>query len=204
MQIIDHDLETKIKNDIVNNALQGEYTKTINHTSNILGALYDNIPENKRASFGRVYIVQLLSKYLFSSLVELGANVLEIGEALFERSKDFQNKGVALGILSFYGIEDYEKVLPYFEASASSTDWNMREFAQMFFRKLIQKWPDQMNEYLLKLQKIQGPQHPEVYQRNSSTGKGKQMVLQKTRLFFVNFAKLVQREFGVPTYFRGK
>jgi 3-methyladenine DNA glycosylase AlkC len=77
--------------------------------------------------------------------------------ALFEKSEDFLSKGVALGILSFYGIEDYEKVLPFFEASASSADWNLRELAQMFFRKLIRKWPDKMKEYLLKLTESKDP-----------------------------------------------
>ena len=157
MQIINNDLKTKIRNDIVDNTLQGKYAQAISRVSNVLGELYDNIPENKRVSFGRVYTVQVLSKYLFSCLVELDSNVFETGKAMFEKSEDFQTKGVALGILSFYGIEDYEKVLPYFEASASSTDWNMREFAQMFFRKLIQKWPDETKRYLLKLTKSQNP-----------------------------------------------
>jgi len=157
LQIINNDLKTKIKNDIVDNTLQGKYAQAISRVSNVLGELYDNIPENKRVSFGRVYTVQVLSKYLFSCLVELDSNVFETGKAMFEKSEDFQTKGVALGILSFYGIEDYEKVLPYFEASASSTDWNMREFAQMFFRKLIQKWPDETKRYLLKLTKSQNP-----------------------------------------------
>jgi hypothetical protein len=35
-----------------------------------------------------------------------------------EKSVDYRSKGVALGILSYYGIEDYEKVLPFFEALA--------------------------------------------------------------------------------------
>jgi 3-methyladenine DNA glycosylase AlkC len=44
-------------------------------------------------------------------------------------------------------------VLPYFESAAASSDWEMREMAQMFFRKLIRKHPDEMKEYLLKLVK---------------------------------------------------
>jgi 3-methyladenine DNA glycosylase AlkC len=131
--------------------LQGKYASATKYVVDVLQELYDSIPKNKRASFGRVYTVQVLSKYLFSKLEEKGLNVYEIGTTLFERSWDSQSKGIALGILSFYGTIDYEKVLPAFEASASSADWNMREFAQMFFRKLIQKWPDEMKEYLLKL-----------------------------------------------------
>ena len=123
----------------------------------VLGELYENIPENKRISFGRVYTIQILSKQLFLSLAEIGASPYEIGAKLFERSDDFQCKAIALGILSFYGIDDYEKVLPFFEAAASSVDWEMREFAQMFFRKLIQKWPDELKEYLLKLTRSRDP-----------------------------------------------
>jgi 3-methyladenine DNA glycosylase AlkC len=123
----------------------------------VLKELYDNIPENKRISFGRVYAVQVLSRHLFSSLAKTNANVYEIGATLFESSKDFQTKGIALGILSLHGIDDYKKVLPFFEASASSADWNMRELAQMFFRKLIKKWPDEMKRYLLKLTGSKNP-----------------------------------------------
>jgi len=147
----------KIQRDIIDNVLQGEYVHATKYVLDVLEELYEGIPKNKRISFGRVYTFQLLSRYLFSKLVEKGANVAEIGSTLFESSKDFQGKGIALGILSFYGTVDYEKVLSFFETSASSADWNMREFAQMFFRKLIQKWPDQMKQYLLKLTKSKDP-----------------------------------------------
>ncbi len=157
MKILNHGIETKIQQDIIANVLQSKYALAIKHVPKILELLYDNIPENKRISFGRVYTVQVLSRYLFSSLVETNAKVYEIGATLFEKSDDFRSKGVALGILSFYGTNDFEKVLPFFEASASSADWSMREFAQMFFRKLIQKWPDEMKEYLLKLTGFKDP-----------------------------------------------
>jgi 3-methyladenine DNA glycosylase AlkC len=157
LQILNHGIETKIQQDIVANVLQGKYALATKHVLDVLDVLYSNIPGNKRISFGRVYTVQVLSKHLFSSLVETNANVYEIAVALFEESEDFLCKGVALGILSFYGIEDYEKVLPFFDASASSADWNLRELAQMFFRKLIRKWPDKMKEYLLKLTESKDP-----------------------------------------------
>ncbi len=147
----------KIQQDIIANVLQGNYARAIRHVQDVLSELYDNIPENKRTSFGRVYTVQALSRYLYLSLLEIGANVFEIGKTLFKRSRDFGSKGIALGILSFYGTTDYEKVLPFFEDSASSADWKMREFAQTFFRKLIQKWPNQMKRYLLKLAGTEDP-----------------------------------------------
>jgi 3-methyladenine DNA glycosylase AlkC len=157
LQILNHEVERKIQREIIDNVLQGEYVPATKHVVDVLQELYGSIPKNKRVSFGRVYTVQVLSRYLFSKLVEKGVNVYEIGITLFERGKDFQSKGVALGILSFYGTIDYERVLPFFEASASSTDWNLREFAQLFFRKLIQKWPDQMQQYLLRLTESKAP-----------------------------------------------
>lgn len=117
----------------------------------ILQELHDSIPDSKRVSFGIVYTIQELSKHLFSSLAEANASVYEVGSALFGQSSDFRSKGVALGILSFYGIDNYTRVLPFFESSASSDSWDMREFAQMFFRKLIQKHPDEAKESLLTL-----------------------------------------------------
>ena len=48
-------------------------------------------------------------------------------------------------------------MLPFFEASVSSDDWGLREFAQMFFRKLIQKHPNEIHDYLLKLVKSRDP-----------------------------------------------
>jgi len=157
LRIINQNIEKKIQHDIIADVLQGEYAPAIRHMSYVLEALYENIPESKRISFGRVYTVQVLSRYLFSSFSEIGANVYEMAAKLFHKSKDLRSKGVALGILPFCGIDDYERVFPFFEASASSENWEMREFAQMFFRKLIQKWPDETKIFLLKLTGSKNP-----------------------------------------------
>ena len=151
MQILTRDIETRIQQDIIANALHHEYSLATIHVAEVLKELYDNIPENKRLSFGVVYTIQVLSKHLFSTLMEHNADVYAVGATLFEKSEDFRSKGVSLGILSFHGSDDYTVVFPFFEASAASVDWNMREFAQMFFRKLIRKWPDETKEYLLEL-----------------------------------------------------
>jgi 3-methyladenine DNA glycosylase AlkC len=151
LKLLNPELEAKIQRDITANLLQKKYTLAITHLSAILKELYAAIPDNKRISFGRVYTIQELSKYLFSNLAEANAAVYEVGSALFEQSSDFRSKGAALGILSLYGMDNYEQVLPFFESSASSPSWGMREFAQMFFRKLIQKHPNKAKAYLLKL-----------------------------------------------------
>jgi len=153
MEILTDDTKLRIGKDIIANILQEKYDLAIAHIPDVLEELYVNIPDNKRVSYGRVYTFQILSSYLFSTLEAMHAPIYEIGAMILTRTDDYRSKGVVLGILSFYGIGDYAKVLPFFEDAASSDDWNLRELAQMFFRKLIQKHPNKMHEYLLKLAK---------------------------------------------------
>jgi len=153
MNILTDSTKARIRNDIVANVLRKKYDLAIEHVIEVLKEIYANIPDSKRISYGRVYAIQVLSRYLFSSLLEINAPVYEIASDIFTKSSDSRSKAVSLGILSFYGIEDYKRVLPFFESSASSADWNMREFAQMFFRKIIQKYPSEMKNYLLQLVK---------------------------------------------------
>lgn len=157
MKLLNREIEAKIQQDIVAGLLQKKYDLAITHVLAILKELYAAIPDSKRISFGRVYTIQELSKYLFSSLTEANAPVYEVSSAMFEQSSDFRSQGVALGILSFYGIDNYERVLPFFESSAFSPNWDMREFAQMFFRKIVQKKPNEAKAYLLKLSVSKDP-----------------------------------------------
>ena len=153
MNLLTDGIKARIQNDIVANVLRKKYDLATEHIIGVLKEIYANIPDGKRISYGRVYAIQVLSRYLFSSLVETHTPVFEIASDMFTTSSDSRSKAVSLGILSFYGIEDYQRVLPFFESSASSADWNMREIAQTFFRKIIQKYPSEMKDYLLQLVK---------------------------------------------------
>ncbi len=153
MNILNDEMEKKIQNDIIDCVLQEEYDLAINGISNILGELYANIPDNKRISYGRVHTIKVLSEYLYTRLVEIDAPVYHIASSVFKKSNDLKGEGVSLGVLSFYGLDNHKKVLPYFESAAVSSEWDLREFAQMFFRKLIKKYPKEMKGYLLKLVK---------------------------------------------------
>ncbi len=153
MNILTPEVEKKIHSDIINPALEGKYDLAIGNIAPIINELYINIPDNKRISYGIVHVIRTLSGYLYTHLVEKNAPVFPIALHMFNESDDFKGKVVSLGILSFYGLGDYKKVLPYFESAAASPDWEVRELAQMFFRKLIRKHPDEMKKYLLKLVK---------------------------------------------------
>jgi len=153
MKILNAEIERKIQKDAINPLLQGKYDLARGNIVKVIDELYANIPDNKRISYGIVHVVKTLSEYLYTHLVEIDAPVYQVASHIFEESDDSQSKGVSLGILSYYGLGDYKKALPYFESAAASSDWEVRELAQMFFRKLIKKHPGEMKKYLLKLVK---------------------------------------------------
>ena len=153
MELLNDKLTRKIKSDITDRLLQGDYDSSINGISRVLGQLYDNIPDNKRISYGIVHTIKILSEHLYARLADTDAPVSRIASGIFDESDDPSVKGVAIGLLSFYGLGDYKAVLPYFEAAATSSDWGLREHTQMFFRKLIKKHPDEMKTYLRRLAK---------------------------------------------------
>ena len=153
MNILNAEVESKIQKDIINPLLQGKYALAMERIPPIVDELYANIPDNKRISYGIVHVIKTLSEYLYARLVEKDAPVYQIASRIFKESDDCNAKGVSLGMLSYYGLGDYKKVLPSFESAAASSDWQVREFAQMYFRKLIAKHPGEMKKYLLKLVK---------------------------------------------------
>jgi 3-methyladenine DNA glycosylase AlkC len=157
MEILNDEIKLRIESDIIAVALREEYDTAISGILGVLDELHDRIPESKRISYGRVYTVKVLSEHLYHRLEEINAPVFEIATNLYAKSGDYKGKGTALGILSFYALKDHEKTLPYFESAAASDDWDTREMAQMFFRKLNKKYPERMKEYLLRQVKSTNP-----------------------------------------------
>ena len=153
MEILNAEIERKIQKNVINPLLQGEYELAMGNIAPIVDELYANIPDNKRISYGIVHVMKTLSEYLYAHLIERDAPVYQIASRIFKESDDCNAKGVSLGMLSHYGLGDYKKVLPHLEYAAASSDWQVRELAQMFFRKLIVKHPDRMKKYLLQLVK---------------------------------------------------
>jgi len=153
MNLLTDELETKIQETILAPAIRGEYAQAVSAISPALDELHANIPNKKRISYGITHTVKVLAKYLHASLSEENAPIFEIASQLFNQGKTHQEMGVALGVLAEYGLSDYSPVLPFFEQAAASHDWILREFTQMFFRRLIKKYPTEMQAYLLGLVK---------------------------------------------------
>ncbi|MBC8181605.1 hypothetical protein H8E88_10830 [candidate division KSB1 bacterium] len=157
MEILTIKIENKIKTNIINNTLKHNYNFAAENIPKIIEALHANIPANKRISYGIVHTIKVLSQYLFKQLNEINAPVFDIASNIFNRSDHFKSKGVALGMISYYGLNDFFVVTPFFETSAAFPHWELREFAQMFFRKLIKKHPSEASGFLKRLVKSEDP-----------------------------------------------
>lgn len=154
MNVLTESLKHKIQQNIIGPLLQQAYETAIPNIPLVLDELYANIPDNKRISYGRVHTIKVLAQYLYTQLWKKDAPIFQIATAIFDKSAEDRTLGVVLGILSFYGVDDgYQQILPYFEKAAASDEWEKREFSQMFFRKIIKTYPEEMQQYFLRLVK---------------------------------------------------
>lgn len=151
MKLLTAKLEKNIDKEIIDNIPKGNYKLAVNNIKLIFDKLYKKIPDKKRISYGRVHVIKILSKYIFDKLSEKEPVNFEAAADLHENSNDFKSKGVSLGIISFCGLEEPKRTLPYFVSAADSTDFDNRELAQMFFRKIIKKHPATAKKILLNL-----------------------------------------------------
>lgn len=146
MNLLSQEIEKLIQDEIINPLISNNYNSVITGIELVLKRIYDNIPDYKRISYGRVHTVKVLSKYLFEKDVDT-----ENVKLLFEQTDNWYAKSTALGLISHYALKDYMPYLLYFEEAAADDNWDVREMAQMFFRKLIKKYPKQMQVYLIEL-----------------------------------------------------
>ncbi len=157
MKILDAQIEDKINQSILNPIAQDDFKTAIATLPVVLDYLHSQIPDNRRVSFGRVYTIKVLSEHLFAQLNQRGLSVYPIALKLYKRSDEIRSKGVALGIISYCGLSEYQRVLDDFANAGASPDWEIREFAQMFFRKITQKYPKKVRRFLLTCVRSKNP-----------------------------------------------
>ncbi len=151
MKLLNEEIERRIDDSIVKALRCEEYGLAADAIPRVVDDVHANIPDNKRVSYGVVYAVKVLSEYLYGRLVQVDVPILSAASHMLRASADAQCRGVSLGLLAFHGVDHLRSVLPCFELAAASPDWGTREFAQMFFRRLIRPHPEEAREYLLRL-----------------------------------------------------
>ena len=140
MRLLTPGLLQRVQTDIVAPLAAGLIEQAVESIEQVLVELYSSIPENKRISYGRVYTIKLLARELFNLLESTPSGAFPP-----------QVRGTALGIHSHCGLKDYAPTLPYFESAAASDTWELRELAQMFFRRLIGAFPEETKAFLIDL-----------------------------------------------------
>jgi len=127
------------------------YTDFTSVLSDVLGDLYKNIPDEKRISYGRYYTIKLLAKHLYDLLKNEDVSIYDFVINSLESTTDYRVRSVSLGILSYYGVNNKKqlsRIIPLFIQFASEKNWETRENAAAFFKKLIKAYPHEMKEYL--------------------------------------------------------
>jgi len=157
MQIMDNRLTRQAQMEIIAPLLRDDIRAAGDNIPSLLDGLYANIPDNKRISYGRVHTIKELANYLHNQLLEKKAPGISIASKMVAGATERRTIGVALCLLSLYAKEAYPKVIAHFEMAAMSADWEVREFSQMFFRKIIQHHPERIQPYLLKTAQSREP-----------------------------------------------
>ncbi|MBI9011800.1 MAG: hypothetical protein JEZ08_06165 [Clostridiales bacterium] len=114
-------------------------------------ALHKAIPEKKRISFGITYVVKTFAKDLYKWLEDSEFDTMEVAVSIYENMARFRTKCIGLGIISHIGITDVEKALPYFYHASTHEIWEVREYAQMYIRKITQVHPERIQDFLYSL-----------------------------------------------------
>lgn len=153
MRVLREEIERRTDASVVECLRRGDYGLAMDAIPQMVDDIHANIPDNKRVSYGIVFAIKVLSEHLYGRLLQARVPIFPAAFHMLEAATDATCRGVSLGLLSLHGVENLELVLPHFELAAASPDWNTREYAQVFFRRLIRRHPDEVREHLLTLAK---------------------------------------------------
>ena len=137
------------------NILQAGSKVNTTEVAKTLDILYDNIPDNKRISYGRVHTIHILTKYLNEKFDGKDTQKIKFAKHLFNNTEDVRVTGVGLGMITEFAEKDFDLISEYFLKAASNEHWEIREFAQMYFRKVIKKLPEKAHAFFSNL--VQSP-----------------------------------------------
>ena len=115
MNLFDEQIKENIRLEIIEELSTKHFEIVNRNILNIQQQLYANIPDNKRISYGTYYTIKVLGEYLSEKFQEENFDLFDIGSNLFDHSDHHINFGIALTILSFYGLTNYKRIFPYFE-----------------------------------------------------------------------------------------
>ncbi len=151
MNLIDKSVLGFINNVLIKNVMEKNYISIGENIQHVAELMYNNIPDNKRISYGSYYVTKTLGTRLFEILETSEIKYFEIMCNVLEQSKNRHTQGVSLQVISYYGLEHLYEVLPVFKSAAANDHWEVREFAAGFINKLTKKHPKEVKEFYLSI-----------------------------------------------------
>ncbi|HOV14990.1 MAG TPA: DNA alkylation repair protein [Spirochaetota bacterium] len=149
-----NDEHEKIIADFVNSLKEESDIKaTIDKIDIIIKKIHNDIPDNKRISYGLYSVCKDFGNILFK-FINNRIDVLKLSTNLFENSNNSNVKIIAMNLLAHYGVHDINSldiVYDYFIKAALEKDWVIHECSCGFMSLIIQKYPDETKEFMLKL-----------------------------------------------------
>lgn len=117
-------------------------------------SLMASIPPKRKASYGVVSVIALLCKSLHK---ELHGSTYDVGMRIYRNSTDFRTVSVGLGLISHAGLKNPDKVLPILREAANHELWEVKEFVQMFIRKITKVHKELVQDFLIQLTTSDNP-----------------------------------------------
>jgi len=146
------DLAVNIKNLTVSE-ISSEFDK-------IIKQVYTDIPQNKRISCGRYSIIRKIGDIIYPQLCETEVDVQDLASGMFgnrENGPFVKSLGIHLASIYAEKTGQIKDTLHLFENAAEDKNWEIRECAVGFVRKLIKKYPDHIHEWFDGLVKSENP-----------------------------------------------
>lgn len=125
----------------------------------MLDILHTGIGEKKRSSYGIVYVVNYLCKVLYKDLLDQGLDPYVLGLDMIERFTAYRTICVGFGIMSHVGVKEAEKVWPIILKGADHDQWEVKEFIQMFVRKMTKANKSYVQNQLIYLTQSDNPSY---------------------------------------------
>lgn len=112
----------------------------------------EQIPPQKRISYGRYSVIKMSGFLLHEMLLQKKKNYFFEAVKIFNAAQfDELVRGLALQLISIYGVQFPDEAIPFIFKGGSDTHWEMREFAAGFVDKIIKAHPEKMKTEYLKL-----------------------------------------------------
>ena len=155
MDLFTEATEKVIQSTIIHSLKMGNEDRAALGIETMIDRLYNAIPEKKRISYGVYYTITVLGRRLYQLLSESNAGIKTCAAAVFWSHTSSSDRGTvqgtALQILAFWAVNTrtaIQGVFPFFESSAASEVWELREHASGIFRKIIARHPEDVHVYL--------------------------------------------------------